>query len=50
MINLKAFIVGLGFLLAILIFVVHKLRLRAAHKKRIAEIKNRRKKKKKRKN
>ena len=32
MFNLKALMVGLGFLLAILIFLVHKIRARFEHK------------------
>ena len=49
MLNLKALMVGFGFLLAIIIFLVHKIRARSAHKKKIAEMKNRRKRNKKRK-
>jgi len=43
MINLKALMVGFGFVLAIIIFTVHKIRARSAHKKKIIEMKNRRK-------
>jgi len=43
MINLKALMVGFGFVLAIIIFIIHKIRARSAHKKKIAAMKNRRK-------
>ena len=43
MINLKALMVGFGFVLAIILFIAHKIRARSAHKKKIAEMKNRRK-------
>ncbi len=45
MINLKALTVGFGFVLAIIIFIIHKIRERFAHKKKIIEMKNRTKKK-----
>ena len=45
MINLKALMVGFGFVLAIIIFIIHKIRAKSAHKKKIAEMKNRKKKK-----
>ena len=45
MLNLKDIMVGFGFILAIIIFLVHKIRVRAAHKKKIMDIKNRRKRK-----
>jgi hypothetical protein len=44
MLNLKALMVGFGFILAILIFLIHKIRVRSIHKKKMAEMKNRRKK------
>ncbi len=47
MVDLKAFTVGLGFILAVIIYSVHRIKLRSEHKKKIAEIKNRRKKNKK---
>jgi hypothetical protein len=47
MLNLKALMVGLGFILAILILLIHKIRARSVHKKKMAEMKNRRKKGKK---
>ena len=47
MLNLKDLMVGLGFILAILIFLVHKIRARSEHKQKIIEMKNNRKKKKK---
>jgi heme exporter protein D len=50
MLNLKALMVGFGFLLAIIIFLVHKIKARSAHKKKIAETKNRRNRNKKKKN
>lgn len=43
MLNLKALMVGFGFILAILIFLIHKIR-GSIHKKKMAEMKNRRKK------
>ncbi len=43
MINLKALTVGLGFILVVLIFLIHKIRERSLHKKKIIEMKNRRK-------
>ena len=43
MLNLKDLMVGFGFILAIIIFLVHKIRARAAHKKKIRDMKNRRK-------
>jgi hypothetical protein len=45
MINLKALMAGFGFLIAIIIFLIHKIRTRSAHKKKISERKKRRKKK-----
>jgi len=45
MFNLKDLMVGFGFILAIIIFLVHKIRARSAHKKKIQEMKNRRKRK-----
>ena len=50
MINLKAFTVGFGFILAVIIFLIHKIRERSAHKKKIIEMKNRRKRRGKKKN
>jgi hypothetical protein len=44
MINLKALMVGFGFVLAILVFVLHRIRERSARKKKIVQMKNRRKK------
>jgi len=35
MINLKDLMVGFGFVLAIIIFIVHKIRARSAHKKKL---------------
>jgi len=43
MINLKDLMVGFGFILAIIIFIVHKIRARSAHRKKIIAMKNRRK-------
>lgn len=45
MLNLKALMVGFGFLLVVIIFLTHKIKTRSANKKRIEEIKRRRKKK-----
>ena len=45
MINLKTLLVGIGFLLAVLIYIIHKIRLRSTNKERTAKIKNRKKKK-----
>jgi Na+-transporting methylmalonyl-CoA/oxaloacetate decarboxylase gamma subunit len=45
MINIKTLLVGIGFLLAVLIYIIHKIRLISANKERIAKIKNRKKKK-----
>jgi hypothetical protein len=45
MINLKALMIGFGFVLAILIFVLHKIRERSARKEKMVQMKNRRKKK-----
>ena len=45
MINLKSLLVGFGFLLALLIYIMHKIRIRSANKERAAKIKNRKKKK-----
>jgi hypothetical protein len=50
MINLKALTVGFGFIIAIIIFLVHKIRVRSEHKKKILERKNRRKTKRNKKN
>ncbi len=50
MINLKAFTVGFGFILAVIIFSIHKLRARSTNKKKIIEMKNRRKRRGKKKN
>ena len=50
MINLKAFTVGFGFILAVIIFSIHKIRERSAHKKKLIEMKNRRKRRGKKKN
>lgn len=44
MLNLKALMVGFGFIIAILIFLIHKIRVRYIHKKKMAEMKKRRKK------
>jgi Na+-transporting methylmalonyl-CoA/oxaloacetate decarboxylase gamma subunit len=45
MINIKTLLVGIGFLLAVLIYIIHKIRLISANKERTAKIKNRKKKK-----
>jgi len=45
MLNLKALLVGFGFLLAIIIYIMHKIRVISANKERAAKIKNRKKKK-----
>jgi hypothetical protein len=45
MINLKDLTVGFGFIIAVIIFLVHKIKVRSAHKKKILERKNRRKRK-----
>jgi hypothetical protein len=46
MLNLKDLMVGFGFILAILIFLVNRIKARTAHKKKIIEMKNHRKRKK----
>jgi len=45
MINLKTLFVGFGFFLAVLIYIIHKMKIRSNRKKRTEKIKNRRKKK-----
>lgn len=46
MINLKDLMVGFGFVLIVLIFIIQKIRIRSAHKKKIIEIKEKRKERK----
>jgi hypothetical protein len=45
MINLKTLLVGIGFLLAVLIYIIHKIRVRSINKEKAAKIRNRKKKK-----
>jgi uncharacterized membrane protein YciS (DUF1049 family) len=45
MINLKTILVGFGFFLAVLVYVIHKYRIKSANKKRTEKIKKRKKKK-----
>jgi cbb3-type cytochrome oxidase subunit 3 len=45
MINLKTLLVGFGFLLAVVVYMLHKQRIKSANKERTEKIKNRKKKK-----
>lgn len=45
MINLKTLLVGFGFLLAVVVYMIHKLRIRSTNKERTEKIKKRKKKK-----
>jgi hypothetical protein len=45
MINLKTLFVGFGFCLAVLVYIIHKFRIKSANKKRTEKIKKRKKKK-----
>jgi uncharacterized membrane protein YciS (DUF1049 family) len=45
MINLKTMLVGFGFFLAVLVYAIHKFRIKSTNKKRTEKIKKRKKKK-----
>ncbi len=45
MINLKTILVGFGFFLAVLVYLIHKFRIKSYNKKRTEKIKKRKKKK-----
>jgi len=45
MINLKTLLVGFGFLLAVIVYLLHKRRITSANKERTEKIKKRKKKK-----
>lgn len=45
MINLKTLLVGFGFLLAVVVYMIHKHRIRSTNKERTEKIKKRKKKK-----
>lgn len=45
MINLKTILVGFGFFLAVLVYLIHKFRIKSTNKKRTEKIKKRKKKK-----